>query len=45
MPTTAVLTGDVTGGVTVDARQIVRMPAGQTRPFQSDLWGPNYQPA
>jgi len=42
--TIALLGGDVAGGVIIEARQIVSVPADQTCPFQSDLWGPNYQP-
>jgi hypothetical protein len=42
--TIAMLRGDVTGGVTTEARQVVSVPADRTCPFQADLWGPTYLP-
>jgi hypothetical protein len=42
--TIAMLGHDVTGGGIIEARQIVSVPSDQTCPFQSDLWGPSYQP-
>lgn len=40
----ALLRGNVTGGPTVEARQIVSVPAHASCPFESGLWGPSYRP-